>query len=68
MSDYYTKTETSSAVEISTALALKQDKLSDAQISSINNAVDERKTYFTFPNNEVQSVYVEGLLDTYYLQ
>ena len=30
LSDYYTKSETSSAAEISTALALKQDKLSDA--------------------------------------
>lgn len=68
LSDYYTKSETSSNTEISAALALKQDKLSDAQLSSINNVVDERKTYFTFPNNEVQSVYVEGMLDTNYLQ
>lgn len=68
LSNYYTKSETSSNTEISTALSLKQDKLSDAQLSSINNVVDERKTYFTFPNNEVQSVYVEGMLDTNYLQ
>lgn len=68
LSDYYTKSETSSNVEISTALALKQDKLSNAQISSINSVVDERTTYFTFPNNEVQSVYVEGMLNTYYLE
>lgn len=68
LSNYYTKNETSSATEISIALDLKQDKLSDAQLSSINNVVDERKTYFTFPNNKVQSVYVEGLLDTNYLQ
>ena len=67
LSDYYKKSETSSNTEISAALALKQDKLSDAQISSINNVVDERKTYFTFPNNDIQSVYVEGMLDTNYL-
>ena len=36
LSNYYTKSETSSAAEISTALALKQDKLSDAQISAID--------------------------------
>lgn len=36
LSNYYTKSETSSNVEISTALNLKQDKLTDEQIANIN--------------------------------
>ena len=52
---------------LNTGLALKQDKLSDAQVSAIDSVVDERKTYFTFPNNDVLSAYVEGTLNTRYL-
>ena len=36
LSDYYTKSETSSNVEISTALDLKQDKLTDEQMANVN--------------------------------
>lgn len=62
LSDYYTKSETSSTSEISTALALKQDKLSDVQVSAINSVVDERKTVVKYDDNSIVAYDIDGTL------
>lgn len=62
LSNYYTKSETSSNAEISTALNLKQDKLTDAQVSAIDSVVDERKTVVKYDDNSIVAYDIDGTL------
>ena len=64
LSDYYTKSETSSATELSTAFDNKQDNLTDAQISNINRVpyIDPANTVVTFNDNSVRVYNVAGEL------
>ena len=48
--------------EVNTALALKQDKLSDTQISAINSAANERKTIVTYNDGTVAQYDIIGKL------
>ena len=64
LSDYYTKSETSSVVELSTAFELKQDTLTTAQLSNIDRVpyIDPANTVVTFNDNSVGVYNVAGEL------
>lgn len=64
LSDYYTKSETSSNAEISTALNLKQDTLTSEQLSNIARVpyIDPANTIVTFDDDSVGVYNVVGEL------
>ena len=64
LSNYYTKSETSSNVEISTALNLKQDTLTSEQLSNIARVpyIDPANTIVTFDDDSVGVYNIVGEL------
>lgn len=62
LSDYYTKSETSSNAEISTALNLKQDSLTDIELSALDGIANEYLTIVKYDDNTTSAYTIVGTL------
>ena len=62
LSNYYTKSETSSNVEISAALNLKQDILTDIELSALDDIANEYLTIVKYDDNTTSAYTIVGTL------
>ena len=68
LANYYTMADTSSSNEICIALSSKQDKLSDVQISAIDDVVDEYITTVKYMNGRELKSSIAGELTKTHVQ
>lgn len=62
MSDYYTKSEISSASEVGAALNLKQDSLTDIELSALDDIANEYLTIVKYDDNTTSAYTIVGAL------